>query len=268
MKRYYQTPDLSITVHSDGELKGRISEAAYINGQIKYLNKTGIGLFTTEEMLGKIPSYLYPVVQNGKIGFINSFADIVIPLQYDDFVGEFSSSDSLITVCKEGKWGILNANGIEMLMGEYQRISLIGTQYAIVMNSDYQKGIIEIMTNQITIPFGEYDDFYYYDNRILIARKKFLKGLITPIGKLITPIQYKWISGVEYGLIRVIIEKEMSKEVIQKWGMIDCQGNEVFPVIYDRISPIRDNGKTIYADKDGRSLKFDIKNLVARINKE
>lgn len=267
MKRYYQTPDLSTTIHSDGELKGRISEPAYIKGRIDYLNRTGIGLFTTEEILEKIPSYLYPVVQNGKIGFINSFADIVIPLQYDDFVGEFSSSDSLVTVCKEGKWGILNSNGIEMLMGEYQRISLIGAKYAIVMNSDFQKGIIEIMTNQITIPFGEYDNFKYY-NKILIAGKKSLKGLITPTGNLITPIQYKWISGVEYGLIRVIIEKEIGKEVIQKWGMIDCQGNEVFPVIYDRISPVRDNGKKNYADKDGRSIKFDIENLVARINKE
>lgn len=48
MKRYYQTPDLSTTIHSDGELKGRISEPAYIKGRIDYLNRTGIGLFTTE----------------------------------------------------------------------------------------------------------------------------------------------------------------------------------------------------------------------------
>ena len=87
MKRFNQTPDLSITIHSGGELKGRISESWYIEGRISYLNKTGIGLFTTKEILEKIPSYLYPVVQDGKIGFINSFADVVIPLQYDEFIG-------------------------------------------------------------------------------------------------------------------------------------------------------------------------------------
>ena len=263
MKRFNQTPDLSITIHSGGELKGRISESWYIEGRISYLNKTGIGLFTTKEILEKIPSYLYPVVQDGKIGFINSFADVVIPLQYDEFIGEFSSSDSLITVCKEGKWGILNANGIEMLMGEYQSISLIDTQYAIVMNSERQKGIIEIMTKKTTVPFGEYNDLSYYGSLLRASNKQF-KGLITPTGKRITPIQYKWIGDVEYGLIRVIIEEKIGEEVIQKWGMIDTQGREILPAIYDNISRIKYGSTTIYAHKDHRCIKFDIENLTKK----
>ena len=42
MKRYNQMPDLSITIHSGGELKGRITESWYMEGRISYLNKTGI----------------------------------------------------------------------------------------------------------------------------------------------------------------------------------------------------------------------------------
>ena len=71
--------------------------------------------------------------------------------------------------------GVLNTDGLEMLMGEYRSISLVGTQYAIVMNSEYQRGIIEVLTKKMTIPFGEYDSLDYYNN-LLIARKNSLKG--------------------------------------------------------------------------------------------
>lgn len=119
----------------------------------------------------------------------------------------------------------------------------------------------------MAVPFGEYDNFNYC-NKVLIARKKLLKGLITPTGKLITPIQYKWIGGVEYGLLRVIIEEITNGIVVKRWGLIDIQGHEVLPAIYDNISPIRSNGNVVYAVKDGKTIKFDISNLTQRINME
>ena len=155
----------------------------------------------------------------------------------------------------------MKANGLEMLMGEFQGILLIDTQYAIVMNSKYERGIIEIMTHKVVVAFGKYDNFNYYNN-LLIAHKESLQGLITPTGDLITPIKYKWISNVEYGLLRVITEERNGGEIIKKWGLIDSQGNEVLPIIYDRISPIKNDGQTVYADKDSKSIKFNIKNLI------
>ncbi|MCD8236797.1 MAG: WG repeat-containing protein [Prevotellaceae bacterium] len=207
------------------------------------------------------------MLQNGKIGFINSFAEIIIPPKYDSFTGKFTSPESMIVVYRDNMCGVLNTNGLEILMGEYQNISLVGTQYAIVMNFEYQKGLVEIMTNQITIPFGEYHNFNYYNN-ILIARKQLLKGLITPTGKQLTPIQYRWISGVVNGLLRVIIKQKTDDIVIKKWGLIDIQGHEVLPAIYDNISPIRNNGSIVYAVKDNKTIKFDISNITQRANIE
>lgn len=227
---------------------------------VKKLRDKGVSLYLTRDLICACDKYLCPVVQNDKIGFINSFAEIVIPPKYDSFIGDFTSPESLVVICKDNQWGVLNTDGLEMLMGEYQSISLVGTQYAIVMNSEYQKGIIEIMTNRITIPFGEYHNFNYY-NKILIARKQLLKGLITPTGKQITPIQYRWIGNVEFGLLRVIIEHKSNDAVIKKWGVIDTKGNEILPAIYDNISPIRNNGSVVYAVKDNKTIKFDISNL-------
>ena len=96
----------------------------------------------------------------------------------------------------------------------------------------------------------------------MIAHKESLQGLITPTGDLITPIKYKWISNVEYGLLRVITEERNGGEIIKKWGLIDSQGNEVLPIIYDRISPIKNDGQTVYADKYSKSINFIIKNLI------
>lgn len=246
---------------------GMISITPYIcsDKDINRLRAKGISLYLTRDLICACDKYLCPVIQNDKIGFINSFAEIVIPPKYDSFIGEFTSPESLIVVYKDNKCGVLNTDGLEMLMGEYQSISLIGTQYAIVMNSEYQKGIIEIMTNQMTIPFGEYDNFNYY-NKVLTARKKLLKGLITPTGKLITPIQYQWIGEVEYELLRVIMEDRINDAVIKRWGLIDIQGHEVLPAIYDNISPIRSNGSIVYAVKEDKTIKFDISNLTQRTN--
>lgn len=246
---------------------GMTSITPYIcsDGDVKILRDKGISLYITKDLIGACKGYLCPVVQNGKIGFINSFAEVVIPPKYDSFTGEFNEVESMIVAYRDNKCGVLNTDGLEMLMGEYQSISLVGTQYAIVMNSEYQKGIIEIMTNQMTVPFGEYDNFNYY-NKVLTARKKLLKGLITPTGKLITPIQYRWIGVVEFGLLRVIIEDKTNDAVIKKWGLIDIQGHEVLPAIYDNISPIRSNGSVVYAVKDNKTIKFDISNLTQRTN--
>lgn len=268
MKRY-KTPPQPLAKSYIGTTGRTVHETCYGSqeGRIAKLKTKGIGLLVNQELLNGYDCYLCPVIQNGKIGFINSYAEIVIQPQYDNITGGFTSPESMIVVCKDNKWGVLNTDGIEMLMGEYQSISLVGTQYAIVMNSEYKKGIIEIMTNQITIPFGEYQNFNYY-RFILIGRKKLLKGLITPTGKLITPIQYRWIGDVEYGLLRVIIEEKTDDAVIKKWGLIDIQGNEILPAIYDNISPVRSNGSLVYAVKDNKTIKFDVSNLTQRANIE
>ena len=121
------------------------------------------------------------------------------------------------------------------------------------------------MTKKTTVPFGEYNDLSYYGSLLRASNKQF-KGLITPTGKRITPIQYKWIGDVEYGLIRVIIEEKIGEEVIQKWGIIDNQGREILPAIYDNISCIKYDGTTIYADKDHQCIKFNMENLTKRLD--
>lgn len=264
MKRYKSSPQPA-TKSYIGTTGRIVHETCYGSqeGRVAKLRTKGVGLLANQELLNSCDCYLCPVIQNGKIGFINSFAEVVIPPKYDRFIGEFNEVESVIVVFRDNMCGVLNTDGLEMLMGEYKSISLVGNQYAIVMNSEYRRGIIEIMTNRITIPFGEYDNFNYY-NGLLIACKKLLKGLISPTGKQITPIRYRWISGVEYGLLRIIIEEKIDDAIIKKWGLLDLQGNEILPAIYDNISRINNNAGVVYAEKDGRTIKFNVSNITQR----
>lgn len=244
---------------------GMISVNPYVcsDRDIARLRDNGVSLYLTRDLLNSCDDYLCPIVQDGKIGFINSFAELVIPAKYDKLIGRFVDSDSLIVCVRDGKCGLLNTAGLEILMGEYRSVEPIDNQYAIVMNSEYRKGIVEVMTNRITVPFGEYHNFIYNDN-VLVARINFSKGLITPTGKKITPIKYRWISGVECGLLRVIVEDAVDGVVSKRWGLINTSGVEILPVIYDQISPIKGDGTIVYATHEKRSVKFDISNLTLR----
>lgn len=242
---------------------GMISITPYIFGDedVKKLRDNGISLYITKDLICAYKGYLCPVIQDSKIGFINSFAEVVIPPKYDNFIGEFNEVESMIVVYRDNMCGVLNTDGLEMLMGEFQRITLINTTYAIVY-SNGQYGIIEILSSNMVVPFGEYYSLDKCNNFLVIAcrNNKLQKGLISPTGRLITPIKYRWISYVENNLLRVIIENKIDDIVSKKWGVIDMQGHEVLPVIYDYIPPIKSN-KTLYVNKDGKSISFNIENL-------
>lgn len=132
---------------------GMISITPYVcrDEDVNRLRDNGISLYLTRDLICACDKYLCPVIQNGKIGFINSFAEVVIPPKYDSFTGDFNEAESIIVVYRDNKWGVLNTDGLEMLMDQYKSISLVGNQYAIVMNSEYRRGIIEILTNRIII---------------------------------------------------------------------------------------------------------------------
>lgn len=253
MKEFEKYVNMS---YSTGGIIVHLTENAYTQCNINELNKQGIGMYIRKEILDAVPDYLYPIIQDRKIGFINSYADIVIPPVYDNFMGRFSSVKSLITVFKDGMCGLLNSDGREILMGEYKNISVIDDKYAIVTTKDNQNGIIEMIPNKAMVEFGLYDNIEHINN-ILIASKGRLKGLISSTGRLLTPIKYKWISNIECGLLRVIVENREKDGIETKWGIIDTNGNEIFPVICDRISQISDK-HVIELTLGDKQVKIDI----------
>ena len=76
------------------------------------------------------------------------------------------------------------------------------------------------------------------ENPVVLQLPQGLYGVITLDGEIVVPFgKYDLIERFCLGVTRVKIGKESSgnKDSNCKWGIIDTKGNELLPVIYDRI---------------------------------
>jgi len=81
-----------------------LSDEVILSINRENLRKKGIGLLCTKIIMESIDYLLLPILVCGKIGFINSFAEIVIEANYDVIKGDFINKDSLVNVSIDGKW--------------------------------------------------------------------------------------------------------------------------------------------------------------------
>lgn len=244
MKRFNKTPDFSFTYFSGGEHTGHYTETGYITGNINYLKDIGAGILITEEFLNNNTDYLCPINQNGKIGFINSFADIVITPQFDNVSDRFITAKSLVRVCRNGRWGIINSDGNMIMNCLYRNLSPIWNEhYIIIQNEQYQYAVIDIETMDEIIPLGKYNSIYI-TGIYLQAQQGLFRGIIDVHENIIIPFKYKWISQVEDSYyIRVIQSFKESNKIVDKWGIIDLSdffGNRIIEPYYDYIAPIKE----------------------------
>ena len=95
-------------------------------------------MLITEEILNNNTDYLCPINQNGKIGFINSFADIVITPQFDSVADHFTTAESLVRVCKNNRCGIIDAAGNYVIDCQYRNMSSIWEEHTVrIQNETY-----------------------------------------------------------------------------------------------------------------------------------
>ena len=222
MKRFNKTPDFSFTYISGDEHIGHYTETGYLTRNINHLKEIGAGILITEEILNSNTDYLCPINQNGKIGFINSFADIVITPEFDSVTDHFTTAESLVRVCKNNRYGIIDAEGNYVINCQYRSLSSIWEEhYVIIQNEVYQYAVIDINTKNEVIPYGKYNHIYVA-GMYLQAQQELLRGIIDIHENIIIPFKYKWISPVEDSYyIRVVQSFKENNEIIDKWGIID-----------------------------------------------
>lgn len=109
---------------------------------------------------------LYPVIQNGRYGFMNGQGKLMIPSMYNE-VGPFQ--EGLAVVSKDDKFGIIDKK------------------------------------NQVVVDF-QYDEILEFVQNRAVVRKGDKYGVIDRLGKLIFPLIYEDISVRTDGLYEVILE--------------------------------------------------------------
>lgn len=175
------------------------------NGKEGYINRKGelvIG-YRFDNAYYFYKCGLAEVENNGKVGFINKKGEIIIPIEYDYVIS--TKYDDFVVVSKNKKCAIFSGNGKQLTGFEYDKVY-----------KNYDEGWYTLMSNglmlvekngdfsylnteyKIIVPFGTYDIAKPFDkNRIAIVGNQEKYGMINEIGKVITPIEYDYISELK-----------------------------------------------------------------------
>ncbi|MES2838209.1 MAG: WG repeat-containing protein [Bacteroidota bacterium] len=180
----------------------------------------------------------YQILVDNKWGVINKKNEEIIQPQYD-FISEFSWTDSVATVRKNGKWGFVDVNWKEIITCKYDSVG-----------------------------YG----YGFFTHGLIAVKLKNKWGIIDTKEKEVVRINYDYIDGIDYdGDILYIVRVMRNK----KWGfinpktgveMIPCKYDEAgsFDIVYDsafngmklvKETKVKLNNREFYIDINGNEIK-------------
>ena len=141
---------------------------------------------------GILSLYLIPVVSaNSTIGFVDQKCNIVVEPSYDAIIGTFSCKDSIVAVCKDKSWNVIDSDGNELL-SEWTKYNIVPSKDSrmITINS---KAILNV-DNPKSLQYvkGGKELSYVGGFRYGFARihRKNLWGIINEKGEEVVPAKY------------------------------------------------------------------------------
>ena len=234
-----------------------------INGHYLIINSSGKIIFSNQDNY-KLTRNLYSgqlieIQKNDKRGVIDSRGKIIVPCIYDYIF--IKGEDEVIQVTINHKWGIYNKNGIEIIPCIYNGLEYFESHKLFFGEKDKKFGLFDMEGNNIS-PFiyDSHSDWWESDELIFVEKgRKF--GFINNNGDEIIPCIYDEVQGFKNGYasvrdgdtwklisttgVPIFIDIEKDSFVIKtdmicikkqgKFGIIDFNGNEIIPCIYDKI---------------------------------
>ena len=168
------------------------------------------------------------VEKDGKYGLINFEGKEVLPCDYDEITALKGVTNNLL-VKKDGKVGLVNEKGQTIVNTEYKDIKTLKEGYKneyIIVNDNNQYGIISTTGTVIIEP--KYEDVKYLNNSDMFAIKD------AGVWKLINKDNQILIDGGYDNIIEakgenVVVEKG------GKYGVVTTKNEEKIPVEYEQI---------------------------------
>ena len=169
------------------------------------------------------------VMKNGKYGMIDIQGKEILPCEYDTIESLRGVNNSLVII-KDGKMGIANSKGEVVATPTYQDIKAIGNDYQlgyIVANEQNQYGTIDC--NNIKVLNNQYEEIKpFTENNLYVVKEAGKYKLINTNGSTSLEIQADDIKNMKRG--NIIIRRG------EKYGVINSNGEEILPIKYDDIT--------------------------------
>lgn len=214
-----------------------------------------------------------PFYYEGEFGVYTHTGELLKTLPYEDFRQAKLSGIPLtfaggrLMYKSDGKWGAIDENFNPVIEAKYNTIYPFynSTGGLAVAEIDGKSGIID-RNGEVVVDF-DYDwiEMSSSENQHIIYKlhKGELCGMADEYGKEImklselTPNRYY----DDVGLVAVYQQTEGDGVTIRQYGVTDCDGNVVIPVVYKNVSGIYDgvitvennDGDTEYYDLDGNA---------------
>lgn len=229
-------------------------EYEYTNSSVR-LRDTRTGEYLTPPLSGIYDKYLKDSItvlfQDNKRGFLNIYTGrILVPAQYER---AWVFSEGLGAVVKDGKVGFVNSRGDVVIPFQFgyrtpwkdQVDFLFKNGHCTVLEPSTGKhGLIDKQGSWVVQPQYDYINNPERGLRIVKLNEKY--GVMDSIFRFLLPIEYDWI---EYNKDGFIIQKDYHKQLMA----YDCQ-TILQPSVYDKVNhmiygtdKVDVHGNTIYA---------------------
>lgn len=173
------------------------------------------------------------IERDGKYGVIDANGDEVIACRYDD-ISQYG--DGLFPVCKGEKWGCVNQRNNIIIPFIYDCIRGFCNGLTSAVKGDYW-GIID-KSGKVIVDF-KYEDIEYYPSGYIIGRKDGYIIILDKDGKTISKIpdhKYKFVIALQNGYFKAVSNTGL-------YGIINDKGQEIIPCKYNNMG----NGNLISA---------------------
>lgn len=200
------------------------------------------------EMIGELSAGLRSVALEGKMGFVNQKAELVIPLIYDfdkTRVKEMVFEGNQTVVYSNAKAGLLDIAGEFLLAPKYDEI--INTGRSIVQfRSKGKWGHIRSDGERIG---GMYDEVFPYQQGLSKVKKDDSVCLVDVNGKPTMPCDYLDLNPVKDTELIIVTTEDGQ-------GLITRDSEVILESVYDKIEPL--NIRFARLSKDGQEELLDM----------
>jgi hypothetical protein len=204
-------------------------------------------------------------------GYLDTFGIVHSPLKYD-YVEDYSNDRALVR--KDGKWGMLDQDGNEVLKPAYDNFDFLANsnqKLFFIAQNKVLHGLIDSNANVIVpVQYAKIRD--YHEDRVAVKNLEGSWGFVNRTGEEVVKAQYRVAYDFSEGLA-IIFDHS-------RWGAINPSGGIAIKPQYLRMGSFKEGkawvhlrkGKKGYIDKNGNlifSKRFsrltDFKNGIARV---
>lgn len=170
---------------------------------------------------------LYPIVVNGKTGFINALGEEIVPPVWDDGAS-IDALKQLAKVQRDGLWGIIGVDGTVLVTPAWDRISYTSPENKglIKVRKDRLEGYIDLTGKVVIEPIYTYILPEWSDDKLSVTGKNGRYGVLDRQGNVLIPTKHYEPVYFNEGLAPYKNEKG-------RWGYIDQNNNTAIKPRWD-----------------------------------